>query len=100
MNDKLLRPVRCLPYYMSQTRTFRSRKQGRVFMSYQRVYDKGLSASSIFRHLKQAIAMAHSDMDPTLLKSVGIKPHSVRHFTTSLSALKHFSVDDLITEGT
>ena len=49
VDDKLLCPVRCL------------------------------YASSISMYLKQAIAMAHSEIDPNSLKSASIKPRSVRH---------------------
>ena len=44
--------------------------------------------------------MAHFEIDPSLLKSLSIKPHSVRHVATSLNVLKHFSLDDLIAPGT
>ena len=100
VDDKLLCPVRCLSYYISRTRTYRSSKQGQLFISYQRGYDKDSSDSSISRYLKQAIAMDHSEIDPNSLKSVSIKPHSVRHMATSSNALKHFSVDDVIASWT
>ena len=84
---------------MSQALTYRSSKQGWLSISYQRGYDKDLPALSISRCLKHAIAMVYSEIDPNSLKSTSIKPHSVRHVATSLNALKHFSVDDMIASG-
>ena len=72
VDDKLLCPVRCLSHYMSRAPTYRSSKQGRLFISYQRGYDKDFSVS---RYLKKTIAMDHSQMDP---KSVSIKRGTLR----------------------
>ena len=61
--------------------------------------DKDLSKQTLSRYIKEAIILAHKEVDPSSLSDMSIKAHLVRHVATSLNALRNFSVDDLLKAG-
>ena len=97
--DKLLCPVRTLSSYLDRVKEFRSPAQKRLIVSYQRGLEKDLSSQTISRYIKEAIILAHKESDPSSLKDMTVRPHSVRHIATSLSALRGCSLDELLRAG-
>ena len=97
--DKLLCPVRTLSSYLDRVKEFRSPAQKRLIISYQRGLEKDLSSQTISRYIKEAIILAHKESDPSSLKDMTVRPHSVRHIATSLSALRGCSLDELLRAG-
>ena len=98
-DDRLLCPVRTLSYYLSRSSKYRSEDQKRLFISYQRGNSKDLSKQTISKYIKDAIILAHAEYKSESSDNFSIKPHSVRHVATSLSALKNFSLDEILAAG-
>ena len=60
---------------------------------------KDLKPQTISSYLKQAVVLAYQAVQPAMLDSFQIRPHSVRHVATSLAALKHYNLDDVLLAG-
>ena len=98
--ERLLCPVRTLEAYLSRSDQYRSPEQKRLFISYRRGTVKDISRQTISVYIKEAVVLAYSDPSQKDTKSpVHVKPHSVRHVATSLSALRNFSLDDVLKAG-
>lgn len=57
-----------------------------------------ISTQTVSAYLRDAIALAYSEAKDDQLK-VEFKAHSVRHVATTLSALRYFSMDDVLKAG-
>ena len=61
---------------------------------------KDISRQAISCYIKEAVVPAYSDPSQKDTKpSVHVQPHSVRHVATSISALRNFSLDDVLKAG-
>ena len=59
-----------------------------------------ISKQTISAYLKAAILMAyHANSNSERAGGVHVKAHSIRHVATSLSALKHYSLEDVLQAG-
>ena len=98
--EKLLCPVHTLAYYLERSKEYRSECQKRLFISYRRGMSKDISKQTILAYLKEAILMAYDQKGSAMgVVGVHVKAHSVRHVATSLSALKHYSMEDVLKAG-
>ncbi len=98
--DKLLCPVRALAYYLDRSNQYRSDEQRLLFISYRRGMIKDISKQTISAYLKEAILLAYvGKREDSSDLGIHVKAHSVRHVATSLSALKHYSMDDVLKAG-
>lgn len=98
--DKLLCPVRALAYYLDRSSHYRSSEQRLLFISYRRGMVKDIARQTLSAYIKEAIMLAYQskrDSDNDL--GIHVKAHSVRHVATSLSALRHYSIDDVLKAG-
>lgn len=100
--ERLLCPVRTLRYYLKRSDEYRSSEQRLLFISYQRGINKDICKQSISNYIKEAVVMVYNEQNVKSLKNepLKIKPHSVRHIATSLSALKNFTMEDILKAGT
>ena len=98
--DQLLCPVRTLEAYMNRSSEYRSADQKRLTISYRRGTVWNISKQTISGYIKEAILLAYSKASQANIPSpVHVKPHTVRHVATSLSALRNFSLDDVLRAG-
>lgn len=96
----LLCPVLCLRHYLRRTDSFRAPTQRKLFISYNRGVTKDLSKQTLSFYIKSAVTQAYAAQPDTSSQSkIHVKPHSVRHVATSLSALKAFSLEDVLRAG-
>ena len=99
-DDKLLCPVRTLRYYLDRTHKYRSDSQKRLFISYRRGTVDDVSKQTISAYLKEAILLAYqANSNSDTPGGVHVKAHSIRHVATSLAALKHYSLEDVMRAG-
>ena len=100
--ESLLCPVRTLPYYLQRSNEYRSPEQKCLFISYRRATIKDFAKQSVSNNIKEAISLAYSEQksDDSIKTLKGFKTHSVRHVSTSFSALKNFSMEDILKAGT
>ena len=54
---------------------------------------------TVAHYIKQAIQLAYQEASPQLLKSLKLNAHSVRHVSTSLCALRNFSLEQVAEAG-
>ena len=97
--ERLLCPVRALAYYIKRSSEYRTETQEKLFISYRRGMSKDISKQTISSYIKEAIILAYQSSGTEQAGSIHIKPHSVRHVATSLSALKHYSMEDVLRAG-
>ena len=97
--ERLSCPGRTLEAYLSRSDQYRSPEQKRLFISYHRGTVKDISRQTISVYIKEAVVLAYSDPSQDTKSPVHVKPHSVRHVATSLSALRNFSLDDVLKAG-
>ena len=98
-DDELVCPVRCMKQYLLVSDAFRSPSQERLFIPWTPGIVKDLKPQTISSYLKQAVVLAYQAVQPAMLDSFQIRPHSVRHVATSLAALKHYNLDDVLLAG-
>ena len=98
-NDSLLCPVRSLEFFLARSDKYRAPTQKKLFISWVRGVQSDIKPQTLSLYIKQAIVMAYDHASVELLNSVNVKPHSVRHVATSLSALKNFSLDEVLSTG-
>ena len=93
-------PVRTLEAYLKRSDQYRSPEQKRLFISYRRGTVTDISKQTISCYIKESVVLAYSDQSQKDTKSsVHVKPHSVRHIATSVSALRNFSLDNVSKAG-
>ena len=98
--DRLLCPVKTLEQYLQRTSQFRAPTQKRLFISFRRGTIKDISPQTVSCYIKEAILLAYKDSVSSGGSSqIHVKPHSVRHVATSLSALKGFNLEDVLRAG-
>ena len=97
-DNKLLCPVRALRYYHQRSNEYRSEGQKKLFISYRRGMSKDIQPMTISAYIREAIVQAYASAPGKAVPS-HIRAHSVRHISTSLQALKCFSLDDLLKAG-
>ena len=98
--ERLLCPVRNLEAYLKRSDQYRSPEQKRFFISYRRGTVKDISKQTISCYIKESVVLAYADPSQKDAKSsVHVKPHSVRHIATSISALRTFSLDGVSKAG-
>ena len=85
---------------MNRSSEYRSADEERLNISYRRGTVRDISKQTISGYIKEAILLAYSNAYQANIPSpVHVKPHSVRHVATSLSALRNFSLDDVLRAG-
>ena len=89
-------------YYQKRSDAYRDVDQVRLIISYPRQKTSDISASTVSSYIKQAIveALLTQAKDATTMKSLAVKPHSVRAVAHSLKALRSTSIDDILQSGT
>ena len=98
--DQLLCPVCTLEAYMKRSLEYRSADQERLIIFYRRGTVRDISKQTIYGYIKKAILLAFScASQANIFSPVHVKPHSVRHVATSLSAERNFSLDDVLRAG-
>ena len=98
--DHLLCPVCTLDFYMKRSAKYRSPEQKRLIISYRRGFTRDISRQTISAYIKEAVVLAYLDASVQDVSSpVHVKPHSLRHVATSLSALQNFSLEDVLKAG-
>ena len=99
--DDLLCPVKCLDMYLSRSDTYRSDSQAQLLIPWKEGIRKDVTPQSISNYLKSAIRLAYENVsnDDDLLASLQVVPHTVRHVATSLKALNHFSMNEVLSAG-
>ena len=95
----VLCPVESLRQYVSRSNQYRSDQQKKLIISWVPGTLKDISPQTVSSYIKRAIILAYVEAAPELLQSLKIKPHSVRHVATSLLALQHFTIDDVLRTG-
>ena len=60
---------------------------------------KDISRQTISCYIKKVVVFYSDPSQEDTKSSVYVKPHSVRHVATSLSALRSFSLDDVLKAG-
>ena len=50
-------------------------------------------------YIKKVIQLAYQEASPQLLENLKINAHSYRHISTSLCALKNFSLEEVVAAG-
>jgi len=95
--DKLLCPVRCLDEYLKRSDTYRSPSQKLLFIPWQHGYSKDVGTQTISGYIKAAVMLAYTNSDMEDYPQV--VPHTVRHVATSLRAVRHFSLQDVLGAG-
>ena len=53
----------------------------------------------ILGYIKKAFLLAHQEDNDEFLTSLQVVPHTVRHVATSLNAVRHFSMEDILRAG-
>ena len=97
--SQLLCPVTSLRHYLSRSQGYRSPSQRNLFISWVPGQLRDVKPQTISNYIKQAVLLAYKEADSPLLEELKIRPHSVRHVSTSLIALKKFSIDDVLRTG-
>ena len=98
--EKLLCPVVTLEHYLARVLTFRANTQRKLFVSYRRSAVKDITQQTVSVYMKEASLSAYSGPGIVLPEGgISAKPHSIRHVATSLSALRSFSLDDVLKAG-
>ena len=97
--SSLLCSVVALRHYLSRSRSYRSPTQKNLFISWVPGQLSDIRLQTLSKYIKQAVLLAYKEADSSLIETLKIKPHSVRHVSTSLIALKHFSIDDVLRTG-
>lgn len=95
----LLCPVECLNRFVARSDVYRSSEQKQLIISWQTGSRRDLKPQTISAYIKQAVVLAYSKADPDLLADMKIVPHTTRHVATSLNALRHFSMKDVLQTG-
>ena len=85
--SSLLCPVVALRHYLSRSRAYRSPTQKNLFISWVPGHLSDIRPQTLSNYIKQAVLLAYKEADSSLIESLKIKPHSVRHVSTSLIAL-------------
>lgn len=99
MREKILCPVRSLKYYLQRVDQFRSPMQKKLFISWVKGKTEDIKKITFAHYIKQAIVLAYQEASPQLLEDLKITAHSVRHISTSLCALKNFSLEEVVAAG-
>ena len=98
-DSTLLCPVATLRRYLQVSDAYRSPNQKKLFISWQEGISADIAPQTISSYIRKAILLAYTEADQELLTQVKVVPHSVRHVATSLNALKHFSLQDIMRAG-
>ena len=93
----LLCPVKSLDEYVRRSDQYRSPSQKQLFIPWLRGCVRDIKAPTISGYIKCAVLMAYKAENAEEL--VHVVPHSVRHVATSLQAVRHFSLDDVLGAG-
>ena len=100
-SEGLLCPVKCLDIYLNRSDKYRSDEQKQLFISWVPGLNKDVRAQTISGYIKASILLAYEEVpnDSELMSSLQVVPHTVRHVATSLKALRHFSLDEVLAAG-
>ena len=100
--DLLLCPVRTLEAYLDRSKHYRSPDQHKLIIPYRRGSVKDLSKQTLSNYIKETVVLAYQEQNPDseYVRSLKIKPHSIRHVATSLNALRAVDMDDVLQAGT
>ena len=100
--DLLLCPVRTLEAYLDRSKHYRSPGQQKLIIPYRRGSFKDLSKQTLSNYIKETVILAYQEQNPDsqTVRSLKIKPHSIRHVATSLSALRAVDMDEVLQAGT
>ena len=100
--DLLLCPVRTLEAYLDRSKHYRSPGQHKLIIPYRRGSVKDLSKQTLSNYIKESVILAYQEQNPDsqAVRSLKIKPHSIRHVATSLSALRAVNMDEVLQAGT
>ena len=77
----------------------RSPTQKKLFISWVRGRLEDISKVTMAHYIKKVIQLAYQEASPQLLENLKINAHSVRHISTSLCALKNFSLEEVVAAG-
>ena len=93
-------PSTAVDEYLRLSDKYRSKEQGRLFISYQEGQVKDVTTQTISSYIRQAIILAYENSAPGLLSDLEVRPHSVRSVATSLRAIRSSSLDEVLSVGT
>ena len=98
-SECILCPVTCLRYYLARSDKYRGSDQKRLIISWVKGNSKDVVKMTVAHYIKQAIQLAYKEASPQLLSSLKLNAHSVRHVSTSLCALRNFSLEQVVEAG-
>ena len=100
--DLLLCPVRTLEAYLDRSKHYRSPGQHKLIIPYRRGSVKDLSKQTLSNYIRETVVLAYQEQNPDSesVRSLKIKPHSIRHVATSLNALRAVDMDEVLQAGT
>ena len=93
-------PSTAVDEYLRLSDKYRSKEQGRLFISYQEGQVKDVTTQTISSYIRQAIILAYENSAPGLLSDLEVRPHSVRSVAASLRAIRSSSLDEVLSVGT
>ena len=71
----------------------------RLFIPWRSGIEQDIKPQTLSSYLKQFVVYAYTSVQPDMLESLHIRPHSIRHVATYLAALKHYNLDDVLQAG-
>ena len=95
----LLCPVTCLQHYLDASAVYRASGQKQLFVSWQENASRDIKPVTISGYIKKAILLAYEGASNEILTDLQVVPHTVRHVASSLSAVKHFSMEEILRSG-